>query len=244
MSTGSRALPLLCKTTRFLPADVTRLVRECLRVHVGKRCPAWIDGLLVQQLQGLGVDAEVTFTVCAIRHIDPASFHDWTWLGMSSSDEKEEDAQVTVEFTLYRHGYLWDLKGMRGNTLLLHHGWGHFDDRTGQPSILSCLKQSRRRFARRDTEPCGTLEVPSSLQEWRSFLSLWLFSEARAPQATLAMWMRPASDKGERCTECRKPTAPDQKHSVRGLDRAFCSQQCAEAYTMLSCRICRFEPLQ
>ncbi len=179
-----------------------------------------------------------------VRHIDPASFHDWTWLGMSSSDEKEEDAKVTVEFTLYRHGYLWDLKGMGGNTLLLHRGWGHFDDRTVQPSILSCLKLRRRRFARRDTEPRGTLEVPSSLQEWRSFLSLWLFSEAHAPQATLVKWMRPANDKGERCAECRKPIAPDQKHSVRRLDRAFCSQQCTEAYTMLSCRICRFEPLQ
>ena len=63
MSTGSRTLPLLCKSAWFLPADVTRLVRECLRMHVGKRCPAWIDGLLVQQLQGLGMDSEVIFTI-------------------------------------------------------------------------------------------------------------------------------------------------------------------------------------
>ena len=100
---------------------------------------------------------------------------------------------------------------------------GGIDKRTGQHSMLSCLKESRRSLARR--EPCGSLDLPSSLQEWRSFLSLWLFSEAHAPQVTLAMWMRPASDNGERCTECRKPTAPDRKHSVRGLDRAFCSQR-------------------
>ena len=48
MATGSRALLLLCKKTRFLPGDVTRLVREYLRLHVGGRCPAWIDDLLWQ----------------------------------------------------------------------------------------------------------------------------------------------------------------------------------------------------
>ena len=87
------------------------------------------------------------------------------------------------------------------------------------------------------------MEVPSSLQEWRSFVSLWLFSKALAPQATLARWMSPASDNGERCPECGKPVAPDQKLSVRGVDRAFCSQRCASAYTVLSCRIGRWEPL-
>ena len=138
MSTGSRTLPLLCKTTRFLPADVTRLVRECLRVHVGERCPAWIDGLLMQQLHGLGVDAEMTFTVSAIRHIDPASSHDWTWLGKSSSDEKEEYAHVAAEFTLYPDAYLCILKGMRGDALLLHHcGWHRQEDWAAQHAILS-----------------------------------------------------------------------------------------------------------
>ena len=53
MSTGSRALPLACRLTWSLPGDAMRLVRECLRVHVGERCSAWIDDLLWQQLPRL-----------------------------------------------------------------------------------------------------------------------------------------------------------------------------------------------
>ena len=60
MATGSRALLLLCKKTRFLPGDVTWLVREYLRLQVGRRCPAWIDDLLWQQLQGLDVDTHTS----------------------------------------------------------------------------------------------------------------------------------------------------------------------------------------
>ena len=88
MAIGARALPLVCKMTRFLPGDVTRLVRECLRVHVGERCPEWIDDLLWQQLQGLEVNAHLSKTVRAIRNIGHAIFHDWAWLDMSSSDEE------------------------------------------------------------------------------------------------------------------------------------------------------------
>ena len=236
MSTASRTLPLLCKTARFLPADVVRLVRACLRMHVGKRCPTWIDGLLVQQLQGLGLDSEVIFTIRSIRHINLASFHDWTWLGVSSSHDKEEDADVTVKFTLYPTRFHWGVDCMRGNTLLLQDSGMHLDYKTRQPSILACLKQSRMCFTCPDTEPRGTLEVPSCLQGWRSFFSLWLFSEAHTPQATLLRWKHPAED--ERCATCKKPKAPDQKQ----LDIAFCSPQCAEAYTTLSCSICRVGP--
>ena len=72
MLTGFRTLPLLCKTTQMLPADVVQLVQECLRLHVGKRCPAWIDSLFVQQLRGFGMESEVIFTVCAVQHINLA----------------------------------------------------------------------------------------------------------------------------------------------------------------------------
>ena len=242
MSTGSRALPLACKLTRSLPGDAIRLVRECLRVHVGERCPEWIDDLLLQHQQGLRWYEHISMTVCAIRHVNPAICHDWTWLDMSSSDEDDEDAQVTVELRIHSESYSWSLMCERGSTLL-HDDAGYSDPWARQPSIIRVLEEIRRCFARGDAEPGGTMEVPSSLQEWRSFVSLWLFSEAPAPQATLAKWLRPASDNGELCHECGKPTAPDQKHSVRGLDRAFCSQRCAAAYTVLSCRICRWEPM-
>ncbi len=188
------------------------------------------------------MNAHISKTVCAIRHIDHAIFHDWMLLDMSSSDEEEEDAHVTVELLLLSEGYNWSLKCVRGNTLL-HDDAGYSDPWARQPGIIYVLKEIRRCFGRRDAEPCGTMEVPSSLQEWRSFVSLWLFSEAPAPQATLARWLPPASDNGDRCHECGKPSAPNQKHSVHGLDRAFCSQRCTAAYTVLSCRIGRWEPL-
>ena len=179
MLTGFRTLPLLCKTTQLLPADVVQLVRECLRLHVGKRCPARIDSLFVQQLQGLGPDSEVIFTVCSSLHLNLASCHNWTWLGMSTGDDKQ-DTDVTVKFTLYPTGYHWNVDCVQNRTLLLQDSGMDLDYKTRRPSILACLKHSRKCFVCPDTEPRGTLEVPSSLQEWRSLFMLWLFSGACA----------------------------------------------------------------
>ena len=185
------------------------------------------------------MDAYISMTVCAVRHIDHAIFHDWTWLDMSNSDEEEEDdARVTVELQLLSESYHWRLECVRGNTQL-RETTGYSCPWAREPGIIYVLKEIRSCFACRDAKPSGTMEVPSSWQEWRSFVSLWLFSEAPAPQATLARWLRPASDNGELCHECGEATAPGQKHSVRRLDRAFCSERCAAAYTVLSCRICR-----
>ena len=128
-------------------------------------------------------------TVSAIRHVNPALFHDWTWLDMSSSDE-DEDAQVTVELRIHTESYAWSLMCVQGSTLL-HNGDGYSDPWARRPSIICVLEEIRRCFARHDAEPGGTMEVPSSLQEWRSFISLWLFSKAIAPQATLARWLSP-----------------------------------------------------
>ena len=195
MATGSRALLLLllllllCKNTRFLPGDVTRLVREYLRLHVGGRCPAWIDDLLWQHRQGLEEDTHVSITVWTTRNIDHAIYHqDWAWLGllgMCSADEEETNdkgAQVTVELDNYRSSSDWKLKCMRGNIQL--HEISGFCCRS-QKGITDVLNEIRSWFACRRAKPIGTIEVPSSWQEWRSFVSLWLFSQAPAPQATL-----------------------------------------------------------
>ena len=47
---------------------------------------------------------------------------------------------------------------------------------------------------------------------------------------------------GELCRDCGKTSAPATMHPVHKLGEAFCSQQCAEAYTVLSCSRC-LEPL-
>ena len=75
-----------------------RLVRECLRVHVGERCPEWIDDLMWQH-RCLEWGEHIAITVSAIRHVNPALFHEWTWLDASSTD-KDEDAQVNRDLWL------------------------------------------------------------------------------------------------------------------------------------------------
>ena len=138
MSTGSRALPLLCKTTRFLPADVTRLVRECLRVHVGARCPAWIDDLLWNQVRALpwGTYRRITVTFCVSGNIDYGIYrqdetswgrtslrpcHMPTRSGLSSSDEHEtDDTPVRVEVLMVVDDHIcrWLLRCLQGDTEL------------------------------------------------------------------------------------------------------------------------------
>ena len=217
-----------------------RLVRECLRVHVGERCPEWIDDLMWQH-RCLEWGEHIAITVSAIRHVNPALFHEWTWLDASSTD-KDEDAQVTAELRIRTETYGWSLECVQGSTLL-DRDEGHSDPWARRPSIRRVLEEIRRCFARGDAEPGGAMEAPSTLQEWRSFIGLWLFSKALAPQATLARWLSPAGDNGERCHECGKHIAPGQQLFARGVARAFCSQRCVAASTTLSCRIERWEPL-
>ena len=259
MSTGSRALPLLCKTTRFLPADVTRLVRECLRVHVGARCPAWIDDLLWNQVRALpwGTYRRITVTFCVSRNIDYGIYrqdetswgrtslrpcHMPTRSGLSSSDEHEtDDAPVRVEVLMVVDDHIcrWLLRCLQGDTELRVCGNLCF-----MLSVTELLTEIRSRFDGRRAGPSGSMEVPSTWQEWRSFISLWLFGPPAPKQATLAKWLRyrPASDTCELCHDCGKTSAPGMTHSVRKLGGAFCSAQCATAYTVLSCRRCK-EPL-
>ena len=93
MSTGSRALPLLCRKTRALPADVHRLVRECLRMRVGKHCPAWIDELLWRHLREDGLVIEASRTVAP--GICPKGE-----IYFGGSSETEADAGVLVTLPL------------------------------------------------------------------------------------------------------------------------------------------------
>ena len=69
---GSRALPLLCRKTRALPPDVLRLVRECLRVPLGPRCPRWISDLLWIKLSTLprGRNSLITVSFNTVQTIE------------------------------------------------------------------------------------------------------------------------------------------------------------------------------
>ena len=208
MAIGARALPLVCKMTRFLPGDVTRLVRECLRVHVGERCPEWIDDLLWQQLPRLvGNPRPRNFVTWMSRNIDPAIYpQELTFFDESSSDEEEMDdegVRVTVmleacglgcpqECTIANGiwGYRWTIRCRRGDTQLRNKVGYHCNE-----SLTKVLEELRGHFDCRRAGPSATMDVPSSLQEWRSFISLWLFGPPAPKQATLAKWLRrrPAS---------------------------------------------------
>ena len=194
MSTGSRALPLLCKTTRFLPADVTRLVRECLRVHMGARCPAWFDDLLWQHLPRLegGHLKCRTLVTLASRNIDPAICpQHWRCFGKSSSDEEETDdegVRVTLELEVSNCkwiGYLWRLECVRGGTQGADVVTGNSTD-----SLTKVLDKLRGHFDCRRAGPSATMEVPSSLKDWHSFVGLWLLGPSAPKQATLEKWLR------------------------------------------------------
>ena len=217
-----------------------KLVRECLRVHVGARCPGWIDDLMWQH-RCLRSYEQVVIAVSAIWHVNPSLFHEWKWLDESSTD-KDEDAQVTVKLRITDEQYLWRIECVQGSILLDYdEGWS--DPWLRLPEIRLVLGQIRRYFARDDAKPSGAMEVPTTLQEWRSFISLWLFSEAPGPQPTLSSWLSPAGYNGERCHECGKHIAPGQQLFARGVARPFCSQRCVAASTTLSCRIERWESL-
>ena len=183
MLTGFRTLPLLCRTAHRLPTDVVEMVKNCLYLNLGERCPAWVDAMFLRQLQHFGMDSEVIFTVCAVRHTDLA--HDWAWLNMPSSDNNDEDASVAVKITVYPGGILWDLECKQNNAVIMQNCGMSLDSCTWQPSILACLEQSRKSFScPHYTEPIGSLELPSRLHDWRALFRQWLFSGACAEAAT------------------------------------------------------------
>ena len=87
-------------------------------------------------------------------------------------------------------GYRWTISCVRGDTQLRNKVGYYIDD-----SLTKVLEELRGHFDCRRAGPSATMDVPSSLQEWRSFISLWLFGPPAPKQATLAKWLRrrPAS---------------------------------------------------
>ena len=79
------------------------------------------------------------------------------------------------------------------------------------------------------------MEVPTTWRDWRRFVRLWLFGPpARRPM--LELQRIPVA--GELCRDCGKTSTPATRHPVHMLGEAFCSQQCAKAYMVLSCSRC------
>ena len=148
MVCGFRTLPMLCKTTQRLPTDVVELVKDCLYLNLGKRSPPWLDSLFLRQLQHFGSDSEATLTVCAVRQVDVARA--WGWLNALRWDDT---ADVTVKFTVYPGGILWDLECKQRGAMVLQNCGMSLDCHTWGPSILACLRECRKSFSRLKPDP-------------------------------------------------------------------------------------------
>ena len=181
MACGFRTLPTLCKATQRLPTDVVEMVKQFLYLNLGKHSPPWLDALFLRQLQHFGINSEVIFTVGAMRQVDVA--HDWGWVNASSTDN--EDANVMVKVTVYPGGILWDLECKQRGAMVLQNCGMSLDCHSWQPSILACLRETRKSFSRLETEPLGSLEVPRGLHEWRKLFRLWIFGGACAEADTM-----------------------------------------------------------
>ena len=239
-----------------------RLVRECLRVHVGARCPGWIDDLLWAQLQALpyghyrritatfSLSGEIDYGIfrqdeIRWRRFDPRPYvrpcHMPTHSGLPGAELEAADTVVRVEVGIEVKGLIgrWVLRCLQGDRELRCSS-----DLATMWTVMEMLTEIRDRFDGRLAGPSGSMEVPSTWQEWRSFMRLWLFGPPAPEQAPITKWLRrrPALDLHERCRECGKTSAPDMQHSVRKLGGAFCSARCATAHAVLSCSQCK-EPL-
>ena len=173
MSFGCR-LPLLCRKTRALSADVHRLVREYLRMRVGKHCP-WIDELLWRHYREEGLVIELSRTVAP--GICPKGETDF---GGSSETETAAGVLVTLrlEVQVPRCCH-WTLT---------------IDERYiggSSASITTILAQIRSQFDARRAGPGASMEVPASAKEWRALVDLWLFGPPEPKQASLQKWLRP-----------------------------------------------------
>ena len=120
------------------------------------------------------------------------------------------------------------MRCMQGSTLLRAQG-----DLSWTNSITELLSEIRGRIDGRRAEPCGFAEVPTTWQDWRSFIRHWLFGPRAWKQTTLKSWLRCPPAAPERCRDCGKTSGPGA---------AFCSAQCAAAHGVLFCSKCE-EPL-
>ena len=171
MSFGCR-LPLLCRKTRALSADVHRLVREYLRVRLGKHCP-WIDELLWRHFREEGLVIELSRTVAP--GICPKGETDF-----GGSSETETAAGVLVTLQLRVHGRCC------GWTLTIDES-----ESCGAGSLTRILPDIRELFDARRAGPGASMDVPTSAKEWRALVDMWLFGPPEPKQASLQKWLRP-----------------------------------------------------
>ena len=175
---ATNRLPLLCRKTHAMSSDVHRLVREYLLVRVGRICTR-IDDLLWWQVRhkGLELDFKLSRTIApCIRRKGLPDF------GAASETEPDAGELLEIEFKVEAprccswSSDRWHMLVCGGKfTELLARLRDEFDGRRAGPG------------ARME----ATMEAPSTAQEWRAYVELWLFGPPEPKQATLHKWLRP-----------------------------------------------------
>ncbi len=177
---ATHRLSLLCRKTRVLPAEVFQRVRDFLLVHVGARCPLWLNCVLEAKVHALPRSGPRTITVSflADKTIEYGVYRqdEIEWGRIDSQPprrvpRRDQPVQVEVQLEYNPYNYAtgvgkWVLICQQGGECL-RHGVGIWI------TITDLLSEIRSRFD--ESEPCGSMEVPTTWRDWRRFVRLWLF---------------------------------------------------------------------
>ena len=219
-------LSLLCRKTRVLPAQVFQLVRDYLFVHVGASCPWWLNRMLKDKLRALprGRYRRITasFLVSKTIEYDVYRQDDYEY-GRSNPPlrvpKRGQPVQVEVRLEYspnFPTGRWWLWCGQ--GDYLLRSGEGMWATDVFS-TFLSELSEIRSRFD--ESEPRGSMEVPTTWRDWRRFIRLYLFghgdrcwscSASRWPASSVATAARRACQ--PRCTRCTSMARPSARSSA------------------------------
>ena len=177
---ATQCLPLLCWATNRLSPDVHRLVQEYLTVRVGKKS-AYIDDLLWWQMQHKGV-----YHNFSLSGTIPSCIRKKKAIPNLGADldavEPEEDELIEVEIkarapkscSWYVDRWQMGVYGAKFTELL-----------------ETLREEFDGRVPGRGAHMQAAMEVPSTEEEWRSFVQLWVFGPPKPVQGTLDRWLRP-----------------------------------------------------
>ena len=175
---ATHRLQLLCRKTYSMSSDVHRLVREYLMVRVGKVCPR-TDALLEWLVRVKGLELDFVLSRRILACIRRKGLADW-----GADAETEAAAEEMLEVELKVDGprsCSWSIDSWH----ILVAG----------SSLTSLLVRLREEFDGRLAGPGArmeaAMEAPTTAEEWRAYVELWLFGPPEPMQATLHRWLRP-----------------------------------------------------
>ena len=196
---GSRTLPLLCRKARRAAdnADVAATIRSFLVIDLSKLDPLWLSKSFISFLprvpQGMVGDLYFAFVQGEVeKGILPEAIED------DNDDTESEDASpgnATVKVMIVID-ILFDHS--RRLPMLSWDAYGGLT-RLGSGGACSCMKalmDMRKAFDRRRHKPfcsSGSMDMPTTLADWREFFRLYLFGPREPTQTTLQKWLRSGS---------------------------------------------------